>query len=159
MEVEDQLLAFHEAGHAVVAWSLGTELLSIHIGDDSGAVRHKSFNLSLDPSTNLPSDFKKAKKVALILLGGRFAERALLELNGRFPESFCDEGDMEDLLDLTKGLFGDAEESAQEWVRQCEAEVHDAVIQHFDKIEMLAHALLTRKSLTSDDIRILLDRT
>lgn len=159
MEIEDQLLAFHEAGHAVVAWALGVELFGASISEGKGGVvRHKSFNFSIHTTMNFADDIEKARKQTMLSLGGKFAERALLEVNGRQPESFHDDMDMAEVESLALQLFGDDKISAKIWISECEDAVDKIIVKFYDRVANVADALLSAKSLTSDDLRKLFSK-
>lgn len=156
MELEDQLTAIHEAGHAVIAWALGVRLLDATIAHGHSEVRHLPFHLSLDADNSFSTDFDEARKKALVALGGRVAEKALLELNGQEPTSYFDEWDMAEVTDLAERLFSDDHLSASDWISAREREADGIIVQHYDRVEALALALLKAISLTGDEIRAIL---
>lgn len=152
---EDELLAFHEAGHAVIAWSLKVKVHHARMGSDEGIVAHRDLCLYFDPIDSLEYHVK-AKKLALIALGGRVAEKAFLEIRGYEPVSHYDHFDTVELADLAHEIYGDNATSSQNWIAECEQEADQIIATNFDRLEALAKELMRSRSLMAEDIEKIL---
>jgi ATP-dependent Zn protease len=127
--------AWHEAGHAVVAWDRGftVTLVSIRrIGDSYGRSQHT-------PAADcaIPSERERKNIVAM---AGWAAELASGETNG--GETY-DSGDLSCVLSRL-----DPSQIAIE-LGWAESEAERIVSANLDRIERLAHELMSREELTS----------
>src|SRR5450759_2935615 len=96
----NEVLAFHEAGHAVVAMELGIRILSIGIRPEegNGYCRDALPIRSLTADMMCAADWIWTRKKALILMGGAAAERVYYLEECSLP--FCsqhDDGELDEL--------------------------------------------------------------
>ena len=163
-----RVVAYHEAGHAVVAWSLGVLVREVKIGVNGGFCSH-AFTVppSLDPEFMSSSDWTKVKKRVLILLGGEVAERvsgemAELEGNAEMAELFRDAysisfdsvesgSDREELREVVQLVFGQIGPESTEWLGGVEAEAEAIIIKQWRKICSLAETLIAKRVLCGDE--------
>ena len=117
-----EALAFHEAGHAVVALKLDIRLRSVDImpEEEKGCCRDALQSRTLTADMMSDADWAWARKKALIVLGGEAAERVyLLE---ECPLLFCSEPDEVELKELCCSAFGDLGPRASQWLKECRDE-------------------------------------
>lgn len=174
MTIDDiQVIAFHEAGHAVVAWSLGVSLKEIVITPSGGVCNHALIvSPLLDPELMGKTDWAKVEKKALVLLAGEAAEQvggamAVLAGDGQLAElcsyahsasseSTVPGSDREELRELAQLVFGSLGAEANEWIERSMAKARDIVTRHWNKIRLLSAALVNKKSLCgAEAIRII----
>ena len=126
---------WHEAGHAVVAWSLGREVLRISTVADE--VREGGCDIA-KPAQSGPYD------EAIIASAGGFAGRhSGLELEHGVTD---DDNDVAHALAYLRERFGD------QWVvafGHSEAEADRLVTEHKERIARLAEALESRRTIDS----------
>lgn len=141
-------LAYHEAGHAVVAWANGVGLTAVQLGAVHGYVIDRLRWRPINPITMTAGEWKYAKAKALILLAGEFAERAYHDWIGSPSIAFCSDGDREQLGELLHELFEDCAPCIGFSIAELEGEADELVQRHWDRIEALARCLLAQRSLT-----------
>lgn len=163
-----RVVAYHEAGHAIVAWSLGVPLRDVKIADNGGLCSHAlTVPPLLDPEFMSSGDWIKAKKRALILLGGELAERvsgelAELEGNADMAELFRDAysissdsvepgSDREELREVVQLVFGQIGPESSEWLSGVEAEAEAIIIKQWQKVCSLAETLIVKRVLYGDE--------
>lgn len=160
--------AYHEAGHAVVAWSLNVPLLKVEIDANGGFCTHAlTLSPSFDPELRTKGDCAKAEKRALILLGGEMAElvggeMAQLEGDGEMAQLFCDArvislesvvpgSDREELKEMVKLVFGNLGPKPTDWISSAEVRVEKIVIDNWKRICSLGNALIEKRVLSGDE--------
>jgi len=159
-----RVIAYHEAGHAVVAWSLGVLIKELRIGPNGGICKHAlTVSPLLDPELMGKGDWMKVEKQALILLAGEVAEQIggqMAELAGygelaelcnyahdASSESIVPGSDREELRELVQLAFGDLGPHAVEWIDRTEAKATDIVMDHWSRVCALSNALLNKNVL------------
>lgn len=133
-----EIVAYHEAGHAVVAWSLSITIYEIGINEGSGYVRDGLRWV-------LPEDMRLGDEVrhAQILWGGELAERML--------HDYC-EAEYDPLQSMALGANGDHkkiqelatyfhEEGAAEWIEEMKSAADEIILKNWHSIVALATAL------------------
>ena len=145
---KDVVLAYHEAGHAVVAWRLSVPIYEVTVGPNGGSVRDKLGWRSLSPDWIGPDDREWARKTALILLGGEFAEKAYGFLNDCQTDCYGSDKDRTELEEVIKGLFGGFTHAAVAWRECMEDQVDQIVVDHWAEIAALATALISEGYLS-----------
>lgn len=147
----EEIIAYHEAGHAVVAWSLSVPIRDISVGSLTGKARDGLGARQLDPELNCEADRRWAEKTALILLGGEFAERTYNECHDYQSEIYCSDEDRDQLQIVVQGLFGSADLASKDWVKQVESQVDQIVLKNWERISALAEELLAKRHLSGDE--------
>ena len=143
----EELLAYHEAGHAVVAHARSVRLQKIFLGVDRGiSVDSQGFR-SYDPTFMAEGDWTHAKTKALILLAGEFAERALHDIRGSSSDVFASVGDRSELSELLVTLFEDESPKPGYSLPDLEAEANKLVVKNWDSIDRLAQALMVKHEI------------
>jgi len=167
------VIAVHEAGHAVVAWSLGVKLNGIRIGPNGGLCVHGLTALPcIDPELMDQRDWKKVELKAQILLGGELAEMiqresaylagdtSIEELFGLAYESSIQAtelgSDRQKLRSLAEDVFGGLENAAIDWIRKMEQRAERTLLNNWHRISLLSSALLETHSLTGQQATLIL---
>ena len=135
-------LAYHEAGHAVVACSLRVPVLDIKIEGLRGRVRYPLRLSQLHPET----DFGRLQKLALILFGGEDAEQILDDQ----AECFASEDDNEQINAIAELLFETNVTASSSWIDGIKDRANVIVIENWDRVRALA-AVLTKESFISGE--------
>ena len=160
-----KVLAYHEAGHAVVVWSLKVPLYEVKIGANGGSCNHAlTVSPSLDPEMMGISDWTKVKNRARILLGGEMAERvgaqmAQLEGDDEMAELFCDAqvissesvvpgSDRAELKEMVQRVFGNLGQKPNDWIGRAEVDAENIVIDNWKRICSLGKALIAKRVLS-----------
>lgn len=160
-----KVLAFHEAGHAVVSWSLMIPLKEIRIDPSGGICLHSlSIISSLDPVMMSNSDWIRVEIKAQILLGGEITERVAEEmawLNGddKTAELFRDAReiglesttsihDREELNELIQLCFGNFGTESVNWINKIEAKTESIITDNWEKICAVGNALINKRILS-----------
>jgi len=160
-----KVLAYHEAGHAVLAWHLNVPLKKLVI-EKSGGVCLNSMSVSplVDPEFMSERDWRQVKARALILLGGEMAELVCSEMADLAGddatadlfrcayttscESTLPGSDREELKELVQLILGSPGYKATHWVRELECRAQEIVIEHWDRVCALADALIEKRVLS-----------
>ena len=145
------LVAYHEAGHAVVAWALGMTLDSVHAGDLDGEVFNVTNSLDLlDPEYLSTADEIKIEKKALVLLAGELAEIAYYESTEQYVDTFMSADDR-----LKLGYLRDRFQRACSTVditdSAIESKVDKLIGKHWHRIVALANVLTTNQTLSGSE--------
>ena len=145
------IVAYHEAGHAVVAWALGIPLVSVHAGDRNGQLLHASnFLDQIDLAYLSAAEEIKIEKDALVLLAGERAEVAYYESNEQDTDIYLSADDRHKL-----GYLRDRFQSACLDVNitdsALERKVDKLIEKHWDQITALATVLTTRSLLSGSE--------
>ncbi len=136
--------AYHEAGHAVAAWSLGAKVYRASIvprSDAHGSVQHsnplRGTRLECDGSDRARL---RAERAVVICLAGPEAQR---RFNPRSWHSWHGQSD--------HALAVDSEEAASAHLKRLEYRTRDLVTTHWPAIESLALELLNRGTVTGHE--------
>lgn len=164
----ERVHAYHEAGHAVVAWSLAISLGEVKIDLNGGLCNHALIvSPSLDPELMSNGDWTKVQKRALVLLAGEVAERVCGEMaeqegDAEMADLFRDAckisfesvesgSDREELREMVELVFGSLGPKSIEWIAKAEESTKNIVINNWEKIRSLADALIATKVLSGSD--------
>jgi hypothetical protein len=150
---EERVLAYHEAGHAVVAVRLGVRLHEMRLSELRGSVRDGLNCGDLNPEFLSERDRKCASRKARILLAGEIAERAL-DVDA---EVFASDDDRLELDSLAHRLFGDGP-AGDEWKEAATVETKRIVVQNWRQIEALAEALISAGHLSGEEAMCVINR-
>jgi ATP-dependent Zn protease len=143
--------AYHEAGHAVVAYRLGVEVEHVTIVPDHFSRGHFAFG-DLFCARGLGSDRANLERAIKICLAGplaqrRFRRRSYCRRNGR-QDYDCATG-------LARYLVGSAGE--REFVRYQERCTKVLVDHYWSEIERVAQALLERDQLSGVEVKDIIE--
>src|SRR5659263_11719 len=156
-QADTSILAYHEAGHAVITWALKVKLLRVTVRDFKGKVIGGAIRLYLlDPEIMSTSEWTQVKNKALILLAGEAAERAYYESNELYCDEYLSEYDRRELSDLLM-KFGEYEcppVALSEDALKIEAGA--LVTKHWNQIKALAKELMNNVEMHGDEaVRII----
>jgi ATP-dependent Zn protease len=169
MNADDmQVIAYHEAGHAVVAWSLGVLLKEVRIEPNGGICKHAIVvSPMLDPELMTKADWAKAEKKAAILLAGEVAEQvgslmAQHDGNGEIAElcryahmatseSVAPGSDREELREFVQLIFGNLGSEANDWIDRATVKATNIVTENWQKICSLSDALVAKNVLSGTE--------
>ncbi len=152
------IVAYHEAGHAVVSWALGVRLSHITVGDFEGKVTGIATPLYFfDPAFMEAPDWPRIEKKALILLAGEAAERGYNELREEDPfDEYLSVHDRSELAELLK-LYGEHEcppiDMSETALR---VKTNKLIEEHWYRIDALAKELMKNGEMSGHQaIRII----
>ena len=146
---EHAIAAHHEAGHAVVANRLGLMVRSVSIAADGGG---------LTKLTGVGS----GERAILITLAGPYAQRRYAPHSrwrwrnhlGFLPQA----GHARD-FDIVTALIGRMEHGtvkvSRAYRRYVEVRAEELVEQYWQRIEAVAQALIERRTLTGDEMKVI----
>jgi ATP-dependent Zn protease len=170
------IVAYHEAGHAVVAGRLGLKIVYVNILDGGeGALTESATSLArdLDKETYLAA----ISKDIIVALAGPLAQqrrrappakRQLAEWEDdirvatslAFSAALVASGVERDQIDLAMldNLNADQRAHANHLFGQCNDRARELVVDHWPVIDKVAQALLSRPILRADDLDKLMGR-
>ena len=142
------ILAHHEAGHAVVAWTLGERATRLWLDGLRGGAKDTLPSRRIDPEMMSKTDWTWVKRKSMILLGGEMAERRLN------PESnaFASIEDREETRELIKHAFGNTGTIATNWITCLEDEVMTLIMENWATVSALANALMAKGCLSDSEV-------
>lgn len=169
------ILAFHEAGHAVIAWKLGVRLRGLELTPQLGLAKYGLvLSYAMHPDFMSPGDWREVENTALILLGGEKAEELGVhwaglnddpELVDRFRGAYefsvaasSPGSDRARLRELIDRFFPDLEADGEKWLANCAVKAEGLLLENWDRLEVLANALLSARFLTGDQTKEILER-
>lgn len=158
----EEILAYHEAGHAVVAFVRKERIFSIALGDSGGMVRSGTKPLYFfDPDAMSDGDWFRVQSKALILVAGEAAERAFNELLGLdCHDEYYSAHDQSALRDLLE-KFGEhmcPPPSINMSLCALKSDTDFLVNKHWDQIEALAKALEIRRVMSAQEaVKVIVD--
>lgn len=148
----NEVIAFHEAGHALVALTLVIRILSvgIRLEESKGYCRDALRNRMLACDMTSNADWKWAHQKALILLGGAAAERVYFLGECYLP--FCSQYDEDELDELCCSAFGGIGSKARQWIQECRDETDKIVMSpaNWKGICALAELLLLKNHVSGE---------
>lgn len=149
--MERRATAYHEAGHAVVAYRLGAEVRHVTIvpdHDSRGHFAHGDLFCALGRGSDR-ANLERAIKICLAgpLAQKRFRRRSYCRRNGR-QDYDCATG-------LARYLAGSAGE--REFLRYQERRTHALVEHYWNEIELVARALLERDELSGTEVKNIIE--
>lgn len=144
--------AYHEAGHAVMAWHERVRLTSITIEPDGeflGAVRHADLfrGVRLDADRSDRARLRVERRVRVCLAGG-IAEKPF---NPKGYRRWSCGADHEQALDALEHLCRSAAE-VEAWCRLLDIQTQYALDLHWPMVEGLAGVLIERSTLRGGEI-------
>lgn len=146
--------AFHEAGHAVIAWHVGRAPREISLFPQDnyfGYCEHEAaFGPSDDPQYSpLPGDQERAMLNAMISMAGAISQRKYSAKSVRNNHASEDRKNAYDLA----CLFCISEEEIQLWLKLCKVRTEQAIEMLWPAIESVANAVLRKHgNLTGEEI-------
>ena len=156
------IVAYHEAGHAVITRALNEPLYHIDVGDFKGKVIGGTApEYFYDPDTMSKSDWIKIQKKALILLAGEEAERAFYEWYELDCDEFLSGYDRSRLSDLLM-KFGESSCPPLDIdmsTKTLKKQASDLVAKHWNQIEVLAKELMIKGSMHGDEAKRIIEST
>jgi ATP-dependent Zn protease len=150
----EQLTAFHEAGHAVMAQLCGRQVTEVEIvGDREHTGMVHSLAFPPDPSDGAApeSEIDDTERQLKIILAGTVAEAMV---SGRKGWNETSE-DLDAAVRLGMRLVDDCEDVLP-LLEDIGADVKRNLDRHWSAVEMLARELLNRKTMTGSEVRKLL---
>jgi hypothetical protein len=155
-EAQRAATAYHEAGHAVVAWYLGVKVHNVTIvpkGDTAGRMQHARRILGKYPEIDdsLPAKVRMGKNL-MIWLAGLAAQ---LRFKPRSVRSYHHAGDYIEAVVIAEHLHGD-QESADAFLRYMEIKTRNVVRTPWPQVELVASALLARDTIKGKEVTRLL---
>jgi hypothetical protein len=143
-------VAYHEAGHAVIAQKLGASLkrVSIKACDQyRGIVRYRGLKIVDD----MDRGRLRAERVIMIALAGPAAQRRYRKSSWR---TYHGSDDYRQVMKLAAYFFPWDAKTQKAFVRWLELRTEWLVDQHWPAIERLAHALMERTTMTGDEVKV-----
>jgi ATP-dependent Zn protease len=143
--------AYHEAGHAVVAYHLGVEVRYVTIVPDHFSAGHFVYG-DLFSARGLGSDRANVERAIKICLAGPLAQarlrRRLDRRRGGRQDYDCASG-------LARYLAGAAGE--REFLRYQERRTHALIEHYWNEIELVAQALIERDQLSGPEVKDIIE--
>jgi ATP-dependent Zn protease len=144
-------IAYHEAGHAVVAYRLGIEVEHVTIVPDHDSRGH-FVHADLFCAPGCGSDRANLERAIKISLAGPLAQARLLR---RLDRRRGGRQDYDCASGLARYLAGSAGE--REFLRYQERRTH-ALVDHFwNEIELVAQALIERDQLSGAEVKDIIE--
>ena len=167
---EEEEVAYHEAGHAIVARVLGRRVpvATIVVDEERGSAGHVHHEWAQDLNEleceggndeEENADVERKRQVifeheAMVALAGRAAQRRFL--GERANEDVLHEtatSDRRFVLDMLDRLAGrDDDELRNAWWKLLELRTERLLTKHWPAVEYMASCLLERKTLTGEEI-------
>jgi ATP-dependent Zn protease len=151
---KDTTTAYHEAGHAVVAFFMRHRIEFATIkptAEYQGLVKSKPRGkLDLDSAT--PAMRIKLEDVLIMLLAGDIAQRRFAPRSSR---NWQTTEDRQTAADLALSICGTGE-SATAYIAWLTIRARDIVHGRWSLVERVANALLERETISGEDIRTLI---
>jgi ATP-dependent Zn protease len=140
--------AWHEAGHAVVAWERGCTVVHVSVRWEG-----KSFGRSRHAPRGDPSISSERERESIIAMGGWASELALRETEGHCSY------DSDDLKSVCSWIVDHAgEDRVGIELGHAEREAERIVAENIDRIERLAEQLVRRHELANaNEIRAIIE--
>ena len=145
--------AYHEAGHAMMAWHEGLRINEISIvpdDDSSGRILHanplRGIHLDIDGSSRARI---RAESSIRVCLAGAIAQRRFNPHGFRYHH--C-QSDYDQATDVVLYIVGSNEE-ANAYMNLLEIQTRQIVAVHWKLVDHLARALLERRRLGRKEIR------
>ena len=148
--------AFHEAGHAVVAWLRGARVRAISVirtkAEDGFVAYRPVLSKSVIQNPGLPKNRLKAERCVDILLAGSIAQRHFSPRSIRFQHG------RQDFISATEValMVAGSDESASAFLAWRSIATTEAVVQHWELIERVAHRLLATGTMSGEDLIVCL---
>lgn len=142
------IVAYHEAGHAVIMWALGVGLNQISVGDFEGKVAGVAILPHFDPASMSKYDWARVEKKMLILLAGELAERAYNELREEDVDEYLSVHDRRELAELRE-KFGEHKFPPIDLSEKTLKDKADSlIVKHWDRIQALAEKLMSNQEMS-----------
>jgi hypothetical protein len=148
-----EAVAYHEAGHAVLAWRRFVRLKGITIipgKDFQGQCRHAKVLLGRSPEIeDSPRAQIRKQTNAMIALAGPIAQKLYKPRSFRHYHASSDNGIV---ADLALNHNGSSIKAAEAWIRWLDVCVRDIVRGNWPLVTALATELVRRKTLRGDEV-------
>jgi len=153
-------VAYHEAGHAVVAWRLCVPFRHVTIIPEEGNLGHvlrsQIPKWCREESDSYNEDRARMfmEKRVQVAFAGQIAQHIH---QGEPPTSYSNGGDDQEVIDLAFKFGGPTREIAEAWLNWLFLLTKDVVESHCKPILAVANALLERKHLTKAEVVEVID--
>jgi len=154
-QLHDEAVAYHEAGHAVIAWHEGIGLRSasiIPVGTTGGRIIHYPMFQTINPEVDTGRRSRdRVEKSVRISLAGSIAQR---KFNSRTYRRFHDEEDLQYAVDLLARIVG-SDEALNAYFKLLYIQTRD-ILNNPDTwaaVESVAAALLHYRVLRGPEIK------
>lgn len=155
---DKDIIAYHEAGHAVVGWALKVRFSHISVHDFGGKVTGTAINeYSWNPDFMSTSDWTLIEKKALILLAGEAAERGYNELRGEdVHDEYLSVHDLRELNELLERFGPHTCPPIDMSEKALRVKTDELIGEHWHRIEALAKELVKNGEMSGHQaIRII----
>lgn len=156
--MDERLVAYHEAGHAVAAFYLGLRVREVSIVPDADALGHVSWKPmppSFRPDAEVsPRVRDRIEREAIATLAGPWAE----EKAGGDDAWRTSGSDLDDSVALLQYLCA-SDDELQAYLHLVSIRARNLVERLWDSIDALAHQLLAKRRLSGEEVRRLMVRT
>ncbi|WP_051677457.1 hypothetical protein [Bradyrhizobium sp. URHD0069] len=175
-EQKELVLAYHEAGHAVIAHALGIAVKYVTtLEDASAALTHSATYLARD--ADHPAQLEAIRKDVIVCLAGPHSQAKHRRPKKKEPDEWKDDIETASGLAARAGLVATGidlrrldenfeccltayqAEFAADLFQHCSEKARNLVDEHWTAIDTVAKALLSRPVLNGDDIAELIGRS
>lgn len=152
--------AYHEAGHAVMAWLLRLPFKEVSIVPDAsqefrGRILHEPYPKWFNPEvSSTPQVSQRTEAYIKTYFAGQIAER---KLRGRAPAKSSHAGDDSGAIDFALSVAGSSE-AASYFLRYLFCCARDSVFAYWPMVNAVAAALLKRKRLSEREVQRAIQR-
>lgn len=150
-ERELRTVAYHEAGHAVMAIALGINLQKVTLIPENDSAGHcKLEKISVgDGADDSPRACKRIESLAMISLAGAIAQRIQ---NRRSLRHYRSMPDYKSACDAAMALNGSGRQEAA-WLKWIEIRTEDILRFRWRAVEALSQELVLRRTLKGSEAR------
>jgi len=151
--------AFHEAGHAVVAWRMGRTLREILASGEDGFSKDSGrIDFLLDPDTMETSEWNYVEEEVQILLAGEIADKLFFPEDNKHSD-YEIAGDRIEARHFASKLFPRSASEASDWIDQMENKTKKVVDALRNSIEALAWELAAQQKLSGKEATEVIERS
>ena len=155
-QILDRALAYHEAGHQVIAHALGVAASGIELHSTGGHAHDGLPAGTYTAEIMTAADRTHCRRKILILVAGEVAERLLYEEEGWTADQFWSVADHQMVRDHLHAVFGHEDPPTELHPLTLIPLAEQILLREWKKVGCIARALLLSQSLTADEVRYLL---